>query len=398
MTEVMENKSAPLLDYWFLSADTHIIEPSNLYQTRLSERFREDAPRLMVVDEVERWSHERTPLFMSTAGFAPGDRFLDLDERPPRESFAEGIDDSAWDAQLWLDRNEADGVYGGIVLPSSTLSHYSVKDPELLEDILRVYNEWILEFASHSPDRIKPIGLLNLDDVPRAVRQATEFKEQGYAGVLIPTRPHEDHTYDSPEFEPLWEALEDLELPVNLHVVAQRTPGNVSHLFLRIADQVTLHDYYVRATLADLILSGVFERHPRLRVLSVEHEGAWVLHFLQRIDWHYKNNRNLVTRPRFPNGALPSDYFRQNVIISFTEDRALVQNRDVIGVENIIWGNDYPHPESLYPKSIESLKTQLDGVPEAEQHMMLVTNTAELYGFEVPPPKAQLAEEEADSA
>jgi predicted TIM-barrel fold metal-dependent hydrolase len=377
------------LGYWLLSSDSHVVEPAGLFTDRITGKFRDDAPRLMMVDGTERWSVQGVPLHISTAAFAPGDRFLPPEQRPVRPaSFVEAVDARAYVVDDWLAANEQDGVWGGVVFPSATLVYYGVTSSELLDEILRVYNEWIADFAAHAPDRIKPVGLLNPDDVPAAARMAEKLKAQGFAGLMLPVRVQQGHTYDSPDFEPLWEVIEGLGMPLSMHIAGNRTPGDfLLGNVTRIADQVTIADYYVRASLADFILSGVFERHPDLKVLSVEHEGSWVFHFLQRIDWHYLNNRGLQSRPRFKDGRLPSDYFHQNVAICFTEDPFLVQNRHVVGVDNIAWGSDFPHSESVYSMSHTSLASQFEGVPDDERFKLAVGNTARLYGFQLPPPR-----------
>ena len=381
------------LGYWLLSSDTHIIEPADLFTTRMAARFRDDAPGLMLVDGMERWSAEGMPLHPSTSAFAPGDRFLPVEERPFRSPlFAECIEDCAYVAEDWLAANERDGVYGGVVFPSSTLACYGVRSSELLDEILRVYNDWIEEFAAHAPDRIRPVGLLNPDDVSRAVRSTEDLKRRGFAGVMLPVKVHDGHTYDSPTYEPLWETIEGLGLPVSMHVAAHRTPGDASHILgnrgSRLAVPVNSGDFQVRVSLTDFIYGGVFDRHPDLRVLSVEHEGSWVFHLLQRLDWHYKYDRRYMrVAHRFPDGLLPSDYFRRNVVICFTEDPFLVQHRDFVGVDNLSWGSDFPHPESPFSRSQASLVAQLEGVPLEEQLKLTVGNTARLYGFELPPPK-----------
>jgi predicted TIM-barrel fold metal-dependent hydrolase len=361
----------------------------------MAAKYRDDAPGLMVVDGVERWSAEGKPLHPSTAAFAPGDRFLPPDQRPTRSlSFVECVEDCAYVASDWLDANERDGVYGGAVFPSATLAHYGVSTKELLDEILRVYNDFIEEFASYNPSRIKPVGLLNPDNVSEAVRATEELKARGFAGVMLPVVAQDGHTYDSPDYEPLWETIEGLGLPLSMHIVSHRTPGDTGQILgsgRRIAIPISAGDYHVRVSLADFILSGVFERHPNLKVLSVEHEGSWVFHFLQRLDWHYKYNRLIQSGYRFPEGWLPSDYFRQNVVICFTEDPFLVKHRDVIGADNLAWGSDFPHSESLFSMSHASLSSQLEGVPEEERRKIAVTNTARLYGFELPPPRESLA-------
>jgi hypothetical protein len=114
---------------------------------------------------------------------------------------------------------------------------------------------------------------------------------------------------------------------------------------------------------------------------------------MQRLDWTYRYDRRYTRLARrFPDGSLPSDYLRRNVVICFTEDPFLVQNRHLLGVDNLAWGSDFPHPESPFTHSDESLASQLDGVPRDERLKMTVGNTARLYGFE-PPPQRPMADE-----
>ena len=104
-------------------------------------------------------------------------------------------------------------------------------------------------------------------------------------------------------------------------------------------------------SLGDIIFSGVFERHPKLRVGVVEFELSWIPHFLERIDYTYTQRGNFgVDKPPLREGMLPSDYFHQNVFAGFQEDSLGIRLRDVIGVDNIMWGSDYPHTEGTFPK------------------------------------------------
>jgi predicted TIM-barrel fold metal-dependent hydrolase len=134
--------------------------------------------------------------------------------------------------------------------------------------------------------------------------------------------------------------------------------------------------------MCDLIFSGVFERHPRLTLAIVEFELAWAPNVLSAMDYTYRERHGEAIY-RFRDGMLPSDFFRRNVVLSFQEDAIGIRLRDVIGVDNMMWGSDYPHSESTFPQSRKILTEILAGVPDDEQAKIVGGNTARIYGFDV---------------
>jgi predicted TIM-barrel fold metal-dependent hydrolase len=145
--------------------------------------------------------------------------------------------------------------------------------------------------------------------------------------------------------------------------------------------RVTAHsrEYAVREAIAALIVGGVCERYPQLKVGAVECEVAWAPYFMGRMDDVYTARAVGVSGRRFKNGACPSDFFRQNIFLSFQEDAPGIQLRSYIGVENLLWASDYPHAESTFPRSREIVDRILQGVPEAEQVQVAGANTRRLY-------------------
>jgi predicted TIM-barrel fold metal-dependent hydrolase len=136
-------------------------------------------------------------------------------------------------------------------------------------------------------------------------------------------------------------------------------------------------------SLGHLIFTGVFERYPRLRVGSVEHELSWVPHFLERIDYTYTQRARRDWWYRFKGDLLPSDFFRRNVFLSFQEDHLGIRDRAFIGVDALMWGSDYPHTETTFPRSRQILERILEGVPEDERQKITSTNVARLYQFDL---------------
>jgi len=131
-----------------------------------------------------------------------------------------------------------------------------------------------------------------------------------------------------------------------------------------------------------MIFAGVFERYPKLKLAVVEFELAWVPHLLGTMDYTYRERHEEATY-RFKGDILPSDFFHSNVYLSFQEDDIGIRLRDVIGVDQLMWGSDYPHAESTFPKSREILDRILEGVPQDERAQIVGTTTARLYGFDM---------------
>jgi predicted TIM-barrel fold metal-dependent hydrolase len=130
-----------------------------------------------------------------------------------------------------------------------------------------------------------------------------------------------------------------------------------------------------------MIFSGVFERYPALKLVIVEFELAWVPHLLSTMDYTYRE-RHEEALYRFKGGEYPSDFFHRNVLLSFQEDAIGIRLRDIIGVDNMMWGSDYPHSESTFPQSRAILEQILAGVPAHEQAKIVGENVARLYHFD----------------
>ena len=276
-----------------------------------------------------------------------------------------------------------DGVAGEVLYPSQGLFYFKVADPLLMSAIFRAYNDWLAEFCRTDPARLKGIAMINLDDVGDGVAELERAARLGLAGAMISELPLDERRYDRPEYERFWAAAEALGMPLSLHT-ATRREGKI-----RGSGPQTLRDASSRATKAfgpatsicDMIFSGVFERHPRLTVAVVEFELSWAPHLLDTMDYTYRE-RHEEAIYRFKDGRRPSDFFHDHVVLSFQEDALGIRLRDVIGVDNMMWGSDYPHSESTFPRSREILARILAGVPAGEQAKIAGGNAARVYGFE----------------
>jgi len=140
-------------------------------------------------------------------------------------------------------------------------------------------------------------------------------------------------------------------------------------------------DYWVRYSLSAMIFAGVFDRYPLLKVGSVEHEAAWIPHWLKQMDFTYVERPVFTKGWKSAEGLMPSDYWKRNMFVEFMEDDLGVQLRDRIGVENMLWGSDYPHAEATFPRSQQFLGRMFAGVPEADLRKITSDNAAKMFGF-----------------
>jgi len=131
-----------------------------------------------------------------------------------------------------------------------------------------------------------------------------------------------------------------------------------------------------------MIFGGVFERYPKLQVGSIEHELSWAVHFLDRLDYNYTQRPPTGGRRKFKEQMLPSDFFHRNVFLSFQDDALGVKLRHLLGVDNLLWGSDYPHPECTFPMSRQVLETILADCTEEEKAKIAGGNAARIYQFD----------------
>jgi len=367
-----------------LSSDSHVFEPPDLWTTRIDAAYRDRAPRMRRVDGVDQLVIE-DGRFLSGIGLISnaGARF-EAPETISGSGRFEDVHQGGYDPDQHLRDMRLDGIAGEVLYPSQGLFYFKVPDPGLTSAIFRAYNDWLAEFCSADPARLKGIAMVNLDDVAEGVRELERAARLGFAGAMIAEYPLEDRRYDQPEYEPLWAAAEALEMPLSLHT-ATRRQGKIrgaGERTLRDASSRSTKAFYPALSLCDMIFSGVFERHPRLTLAIVEFELSWAPHILASMDYTYRERHEEAIH-RFEGDMRPSDFFHRNVVLSFQEDAVGIRLRDTIGVDNMMWGSDYPHSESTFPRSRQILAEILAGVPEDEQARIVGGNTARVYRFDV---------------
>ncbi|MEZ4216078.1 MAG: amidohydrolase family protein [Myxococcota bacterium] len=321
--------------------------------------------------------------------------------RNPSKEHIGGKKTKNWDSAERARDLEADGVAGEVVFPNTVPPFYAKAfhvapppAPAEYEHALagtRAHNRWLAEFCAEEPARRAGIGLLHLNDIDDAIEDVQWIAHHGLrGGLLLPLpSPSEAHVrpLNHPDYDRLWAAIQDCDLVVNQHS-GQGCPtycegqGSTALWAMEMS-------FFVQRGLTHLVMGGVFERFPRLRYVLTESGCAWAPKLMQQMDGMYLAWKagaiGEIDASRDPAlKELPSTYVKRNCWYgaSFPSPQD-VAGRDVVGVDRVMWGNDYPHYEGCYPYSRENMRFAFADVPEDEVRKMLGENAAALYGFDL---------------
>ncbi len=333
-----------------------------------------------------------------------------------------------WDSQRRLAELEADGVVAEVLFPNTVPPFFpnanlTARPPDANElglrwEGLKAHNRWMADFCNDTPGRRAGLVQILLNDVDAAVEEIKWGKEAGlFGGIMLPGVPPDSglEPLISTKYEPIWQICNELDMPVNHHS-ANAGPDYGMHPATGWMFFVETGFFSHRA-LWMLIFAGVFDRNPNLKLVLTEGGAEWAPPIMKFLQHNYNrvvngtgggpfaymkppkdgedaddDSEEAVRRRRMAGafGAMsipkktPNEYFERNVWIgsSFTAPREAAARHD-IGVDRIMWGNDYPHTEATYPYTREALRFTFHDVPEDEVAAMLGGNAFDVYDFDV---------------
>ena len=306
------------------------------------------------------------------------------------EAATKGGRSGAWDPVRRIKELEADGIVAEVIFPDGSQDNGppfmaaagpgAVGADHALQSVgAAAYNRWLADFVAETPGRHAGVALITIHDVEESIRQIRWAKEHGLRGVLLPAGVGDLPFSHHPRYEPIWQACEELELPLHTHV------GSATPDYGDLPGSTTLFAtesmWFSHRPFWFLVWGAVFERHPRLKMVFAEQGADWVPDLLKLLDSMYRNMfRHEQQRLSLP----PSEYWRRQCAVeAMFLTRREVDLRHEIGVENLLWGSDYPHYEGSWPNSARCIHDALDGVPEAEARAILGGNAARIYGFDL---------------
>ncbi len=388
------------------SADCHLIEPADLWTTRMPKALRERAPKYEYSAGHRTWYFNGRPFIKEPLAIeAREDGSLVPEDVPSR-----------------LKELDQDGVWAETIFGNMAPFCLGTKDTDYGMAMARAYNDHLAESFGPYKNRELGIAMIPIVDVPLAVAEIKRIHKLGLPGIALPMMSQKPYFLE--EFEPIWATAEDLGLPISFHVgtgIDPLEPGGGARAIFPDFDpsRITTQRAFDAVTtllagvttlapakvLGMLIGAGVLANHPKLRIVFVEAGAGWLAPAMEAMDFAWtpkvgadreedgpvnldaEGNEQprigkILKRGDWSYPLRPSEYVRRQVCVTFMDEPAPLKFRHVTGIETLLWGSDFPHPEGTWPHSREVTERLFKGVPQAEKDAILGGTLAKLYHIE----------------
>jgi predicted TIM-barrel fold metal-dependent hydrolase len=388
-----------------IDTDTHVNEPPDLWTSRMSRKTWGD-----LIPEV-RWIEDRQSEFWCIRGeplFTVGTCIMvpDAEGRPIRSpSFPEyaqsfqSMHPSAYDAKARLEVMDQYGIYAAALFPNLGFvgpNIFAAAGSDALAfqtEALRAYNDFLLDWASIDPDRLLSLALIPYWDVDAAVAEIERAAAAGHKGLVSTGKPQEHGRplLVDPYWDPMWAAAQDANLSISFHVGGGNLDRHLNPERTRLEGwRATLTrlttSFFLESGIgiADLLMSGVPARFPKLRFVSVESAIGWLPFLLESLDFHFKKYEPWLERSEFGRGEmLPSDYFRRQIYANYWFEQLEPWHLESIGADNLLFETDYPHQTCLDKAEIDAaIDVGLGGVSEDVRQKILWRNAARVFNLD----------------
>ena len=364
-----------------ISADSHVVEPADLWSTRLDKAYRDRAPSLVMNPTGKKGLYflceGLEPRLMSSA-FASGVSPETLLAYHQNTSLEEGRA-GGWDPAARLVDMALDGVAAEVIYTSVGFGLLGLLDGPFQAALFRAYNDWLAEFCAYAPKRLAGLGMIPLLDVAVGCQELRRCAKIGLRGALIMASPPPGHSFASKAYDPFWAEAEALQMPVSLHASAGHGPESKDKSRSRYQIKMC-GPHEIQRSCIDILFSGVLERFPNLKLVSAENDIGWIPYFLYSADYYYRKYLHYEpTELRL----LPSEYWKRQVYATFMDDAIGIELYHHVGEHTYMWASDYPHTQSTWPHSREVIAQNFATVSADVRRNITCNNVADLYGFDM---------------
>jgi predicted TIM-barrel fold metal-dependent hydrolase len=361
-------------------SDMHIMEPPDLWERYIAPEFRAIAPRGRTSENVRDLGlifPKEEPNGRRTTGVPNRGHNYARNQETYRDHSRRG-----WTAEVQLEAMDVEGIDVAVLFPTRGLNvlDHPERDPRFAAAIARAYNDWLFDFCRADPTRLIGAGMLSVYDIQDAVEETHRVVEElGFRAVFLRSNIVNGKTWHDPYYEPLWDTLERLAIPVGFHESSGSAARQSGEQFepnfgLR---RVYAQPFEQMLGLGSFVGGGILERHPRLKVAFLEANCSWVPWLLWRLDEGYEREGD-VFMPELT--MAPSEYFKRQCWVSVEPDehpaRYMIEE---FGADQVVFSTDYPHGDSRYPRAVDSfLELPLS---DDVKRKILWDNCARLYAL-----------------
>jgi predicted TIM-barrel fold metal-dependent hydrolase len=384
-------------EYRLMSSDGHLEVPPERWTGRVPAKYRDRAPRTVhLPDGGDALLIEGQPLLEAN--------FLDLRAGRPAgqwQPFGLKVEDAAGTGspEQRVREQDRDGLDAEVLFPAMVAGPVfwrNIAHDEVYKAVIRAYNDWLAEeYCALAPDRLIGIGVIPITNVDDAVAEMEHCARLGLKGVLLGALPNAKG-YPTPEDDKFWAAAVAMDMPVTAHVQFYRTGPRAAQPTFRYPREVPEVMQRLRRpflewicnfglppaiSIAQLVLSGVFERFPKLKVFFAETRLGWVPFWLEHADLWYRRHLGWAEEQLGfkPLKALPSEYVREHIYFSVQYERIAVEERHHIGVDRIMFATDFPHIECEWPHTKPLVEEIYADVPEPEKRKIWAGNAVAFF-------------------
>jgi len=369
--------------YKVLDSDMHILEPPDLWQRFIDSKFKDYAPRgttdhvrdlRMVGPNGQAWGR---PVDPPPETIPPPGHIFHRNQKLFKPHMERG-----WSSQVQLEAMDEEGIDLAVLYPSRGLNALSIPnmEPAFAAAIARAYNNWLSEFCQADTTKLKGAGMLSVFNIDDAISEAQRCSKQlGFRAVFLRANIVNGHNWHDPYYEPLWSALEELNVPLGFHesnTSAGRQVGDQFGYDFMLRHTFS-HPFEQMLAVGSFCGGGILERHPKLRVAFLEGNCGWLPFLLWRLDEHWEMFGDQWA-PGLKNP--PSFYFKRQGYASVEADEEPVKYAvDFVGNDRLVFSTDFPHVDTKYPKAVERF-LQLP-IGEEDKRKILWDNCAAYYGI-----------------
>ena len=358
-----------------ISADSHVLEPGDLWAKALGHRFGDAVPRA-----VHHFAGQDGRFFyLGRPGEAAKmDELVDANAKDRRlEELALAGRDPVFRMKLMA----ADQVAAEVLNPTWGLWIPRIPDAPLRHACAEVYNDWILEYCSQDLKRLLPIPLIPILDVDWAVGELERVLKRGARGVMIGTNPVDANAtpYRDAMYDPFWARAQESAVPLTLHIVTGRvrdpfTYHGATERQLVAGTFIELFQEAAPVLANEFVFGGIFDRFPRLKIFLSEYDASWLPILKYRLDRieRFPGFDYLERRPA-------RRYVEENVYAGIINDPLAAKLRSEIGVDSMMWGSDFPHPPCPYPNTTQNVERVLGDMSPEDRHKVVAGNVMKLY-------------------